>query len=96
MKSEASEGEKPKRSDTATGYQLLTFKFENMKLLEEKNRGYWRTHEAHIRHYALWVATFRRMERENDRKGYTELSEQCRTCAEDAKRELKRVLTGNI
>ncbi len=67
-----------------------------MKLLEEKNKGYWKTRDEHIKHFVLWVAAFRRMERENDRKGYTELSNQCRAYAEDAKKELKRVLTGNI
>ena len=67
-----------------------------MKLLEEKNHGWWHNHEQHISHYTGWIRNFRQDEREFDRKGYHDLAEQCRAEAESAKRDLQRVLTGTI
>lgn len=67
-----------------------------MKLLENLNDGWWKNHQAHKAHYIGWFIIFKQMAKENERKGFLDLAKQCEENAKNAKRNLQRVLVGNI
>nr|DAI38088.1 MAG TPA: hypothetical protein [Caudoviricetes sp.] len=67
-----------------------------MLYLENLNDGYWRNHDEHKQHYIGWIQIFNREAAINKRKGYNDLYLKCKKSAKDAKRNLQRVLTGDI
>lgn len=67
-----------------------------MLYLENLNDGYWRSHDEHKQHYIKWIQIFNTAAAINKRKGYNDLYLKCKKGAKDAKRNLQRVLTGNI
>lgn len=67
-----------------------------MKYLENLNKGWWKNHEEHKSHYIGWFIIFNQMAKECERKGYLDLVKQNLENAKDAKRNLQRVLVGNI
>lgn len=67
-----------------------------MKLLENLNNGWWKNHEEHKSHYIGWFVIFNQMAKENERLGYLDLAKQNMESAKNAKRNLQRVLVGNI
>lgn len=67
-----------------------------MKYLENLNAGWWRNHEEHKRHYIDWLIIFRQLQKENERLGFNDLAVRDKRNAEECKRKLQRVLSGNI
>ena len=67
-----------------------------MKYLENLNAGWWKNHEQHKSHYIGWFIIFKKLAKENERKGFLDLAEKMNNSAKDAKRNLQRVLSGNI
>ena len=67
-----------------------------MLYLENLNDGHWRNHDEHKQHYIAWIQIYNTAAAINKRKGYNDLYLICKKGAKDAKRNLQRVLTGDI
>lgn len=73
-----------------------TLRYKTMKYLENLNEGWWKDHEQHKSHFVGWFITFKQLEKQNERLGFRDLAQQMNVAARKAKRELQRVLVGNI